>query len=202
MYDYMKISPFTGDVVEALLSLKSLFEIEENKALIIFNNLLDSYPEFISLETLIPYNVGEYLKTIISKEKTPYISYILFKAKSKFNLILDNEIYTYDLSKEAKEEIKEISKVLASDSGNRENNFKELLKENDAKIVENVLDTITDENIKSCKDEVKHLSLNSDNEIIIYKSLNALKTFGEELPQMELDKIQNENIKALIESLY
>lgn len=201
IYDYMDKTPFMSEVVESLLEFKPFSQTEMNKALKIYNNLLDLYPEFTSLETIIPYEIKDFIKSLLKQEETPMISYVLYKTKIKFNFINEDDIYTYDLDKDTKNELKDILNIINS-AQIKNNLFNHLLKSEDIKLVENVLDTINENGLKEYLEDIKNLLNTSKNEIIIYKCLNTLKTFNENLPNIDLNKFSNENIKALIESLY
>ncbi|MBE7706041.1 MAG: hypothetical protein E7Z91_02195 [Cyanobacteria bacterium SIG30] len=198
LYNFMLNSPFSSEVALAILELDSLNNIEDNKALNIYNNILNSYPEFLSLDTIIAYNIYSYLKKILNTELNEEKYYILYKTKIKFNLFVKEDIYTFDLDKETKEEVKKINDLINKHYENWENNLP--INEN-ISYIEDVLDTIIEENLEQYREEIKNLMNKTENEIIICKCAQALNNFNAEINPDILNKIKNQNIEAIIAGL-
>ncbi len=110
-------SPFSSSIISNLLDFND-FETLKNtlnsdEIINIFNILLDSYPENISLNTICYYQIYQFLK-LIQTFKTQYAANILLLAKVKFEEFKNNEIYSFDLDKNAKNELRKICSFLES----------------------------------------------------------------------------------------
>ena len=122
LYSYIKTSYTKGFIASSILYLKSFDEmIKDNKEFMaaeIFDAILSSYPEEISLDTVFDFEIFNFVKYLIEKINSnvainiSYIKRLILKAKYKFNLISQDEIYTFDLTKDVKKEISLISNFL------------------------------------------------------------------------------------------
>ena len=77
----------------------------------IFNVLIENYPEEIPLDTIQYYDILSYLK-FLEKNKNIYSANLLILARDKFCQLENDEIYTFDLDKNLKNYLSEISKYL------------------------------------------------------------------------------------------
>lgn len=110
-------SPFVSTIITNLLDYSDFETLKKtlnsDEIINIFNVLLDSYPENTSLDTILYYEVYQYLR-FIQTSKTQYATNTLFLAKTKFEEFQTNEIYSYDLDKNTKQELKRICAYLES----------------------------------------------------------------------------------------
>ena len=125
------------------------------------------------------------------------IAVALFLAKDKFNMITENEEYLFDEDKNTKNEVNDIKNLL-----NRANLYpmtsflyEELFEE--SPFIFFVLEIIRDE-------ESLVSLLSGDNQTVIIKVIELLKAqnlLTDKYKKMALDKITNENLKAIAEAL-
>ena len=154
-------------------------------------------------DKLINWNSAE---NTLSKET----ALVLLTMLSKFKLLLSNDEYLFDEDKNTKQETLKIFELLDK----QPSDFWSAQKRCAASILDfetskrkilAVLDLISDYNLQSAAQAAAKLIDNSD-ETIVYsalktlKSLKLLDTFNLDISKI-LSKIQNTNIKALIESL-
>lgn len=211
LYDYLKISYTKGFVASSILYLKSFSEIikdsEEFKAYKIFDIILSSYPEEISLDTVFDFKIFDFIKYLAQKLKDrafkdiSYIKRLILKAKYKFNLISREEIYTFDLNKDVKKEINLISGFLNTLDIDLFKGIEEELKSDDKERVLETLDVILNYGKKEFSNNIKDAIQNTKYEDVIAEGVNILKTFNSLnlLNKDEiLSKINNKNIKAIV----
>lgn len=184
-YDY--------DRLTKLLSKDEIIEI--------FNILIQAYPENISLNTIIYYQIYDYIK-LISTYNNQFANNLLLIAKTKFDEYNSSDIYSFDLDKDTKNELKNITKFL--DNLNLSfGNIIDELKEDNLRI-SLALDVIKELKMDEQADYLAELINNNKLPLdlcakcaIVLKELNKTTLINKE----NINKIQNENTKALIESL-
>lgn len=196
-------SPLNFHIISLLLnyndfnSIKNAVSIEEIKR--ILNILIENYPENISLDTILYYQIYDFIK-LISEFKDSYSKNILLYSKAKFEEFLINDIYTFDFDKSIKQEIKNIFEFLNSldlkvDDVIFGYNFEKTYQFN------LLLDIIEEYNIKKFDNDLVKIFNNNDIEYdylariaAILKSHGKLKLINNDVVQ----KIENENVKGLI----
>ena len=196
-------NPFKVQIISNLLdfnSFDSLKNLEQDKIIQIFSSLIEGYPEDISLDTISFYRVLDFIK-LINSYNTQYAKNSLILAREKFKEFFENDIYSYDLDKETKEDLKEIYGFLKSLNLDTEK-LNEELKEYNSQRYELAINVIKELNLKNYADILAN-GLNFLNEEFIAKTSLVLKELnaGNLIPADIINKIQNENIKALVESL-
>lgn len=225
LLNYLKNTYSSCFVASNILYLTGFYELSKadklDKALEIFDTILSGYPEEISLETVLDFEIPDFVKYLVSILNTgkdvagktlenmniapAYIKRILLKAKYKFNLISREDIYTFDLSKNAKKEIISISEYINS----LNLNFFEGLEEefsvpNKERILE-AFDVVLNFGKTNFSEKIAETILKTQFEDVISEGTKVLKTFGK-LSLLEkdciLDKIKNENLKTLTESYF
>ncbi len=212
IFDYMKNSIFSLAIGINLLNLKSYKELTKenniNFALEIFNKNLEAYPEELPLETLTDYEILDFMEYIINVDKkSALISALILKANLKFEMFRQNDIYTYNLTKDTKEYLGEICKLLNSKDENFYNDLKENLleafNEDEPDVLLDALEVISEFKIESYADTILKKLEETDNDIIIcecaktLKNLGAVQNINKDLIEQ---KLKNENSKALFES--
>ena len=192
-------SPFLTNIITNILDCNEidyLKNILDKKTLIkIFQTIIEEYPEDLSLDTCYYWNLTEFIKLIYSFNCS-YSKNILILAREKFKEFSENDIYTFDFDKNAKQEIKNIYNLLNSfklnfDLKNYENEFElnvilevieELKLEQHVEFLVNLFAKVNDEK----KAQIA----------LILKGFNKLNLIDVKI----VDKIENKNVKALIES--
>ena len=192
-----------------------------DKALEIFDTILSGYPEEISLETVLDFGILNFIKYLVSTLNTgentackttennnispSYIKRIILKAKYKFNIISREDIYTFDLSKNAKKEIISISEYINSLNLNFFDGLENEFGAPDKGRILEVFDVILNFGKTGFSEKIAQTILNTEFEDVISEGIKVLKTFGRlSLVEKEciLNKIKNENLKTLTESYF
>lgn len=195
-------SPFLINIIQNVLDnieINHLKEILDEKTLIkIFQIIIEKYPEELSIDTSYYWNFIDYIK-LIYKIDNQYSNNVLILTREKFREFSENDIYTFDFDKNIKAEIKNISKYLDSldlkceKFENYEDDFE----------LSAILDVIKELKLVDRADFLVSIFNNVNEEkkaqiALILKELNKIDLLDVEL----IEKIQNENIKALIKSIF
>lgn len=210
LYNYLENTYMKGFAASSILYLKNFNEIikdgAKNKAAKIFDIILSTYPEEISLDTVFDFEIFNFIK-FISKEVTgenlpeSYIKRLLLKAKYKFNLIAREDIYTFDLNKDVKKEINIISEFLNTLQIDLFQGLQEELNTDEKERILEAYDTILNFGKKELAPAIADTVNATEHEDVIAEGIKILKIFGE-LSQIKKDeiinKIRNENIKAIV----
>lgn len=195
-------SPFLINIISNVLDnieINHLKEILDEKTLIkIFQIIIEKYPEELSIDTSYYWNFIDYIK-LIYKIDNQYSNNVLILTREKFREFSENDIYTFDFDKNIKTEIKNISKYLDSLDLECEN-FENY--EDDFELSA-ILDVIKELKLVDRADFLVSIFNNVNEEkkaqiALILKELNKIDLISAE----SIEKIQNENIKALIKSIF
>lgn len=165
----------------------------------IFNVLVENYPENIELNTLIYYQVFDFIE-YLKNNLTQYSTNLLLLAKKQFLEYETNEIYNFDLDKDTKTELKRINGSLSSVNSDF-SNFEYELKSNNPYNFETAIRVIQEYKINEFNNILTNLVNNNDTNLK-YRALTALtlKTLGHVnlIDKNEAAKIEDNNVKALI----
>jgi len=169
--------------------------LDKNKVVQIFSTLIEGYPEYIDLNTIGFYRILDFAE-LINSYNIQYAKNALILAREKFREFFENDIYTFDLDKTAKEDLKEIYNFLKSLSLSTD--LKEELKQYNTNQYELALSVIQELKLKDYT-QILADNLEKLNEEFIAKTVVILKELKacDLIPLNILNKIQNENIKAL-----
>lgn len=203
-------SPF---VCEILGDLKNYFSLEELKNKLncddlskIFSVFIENYPENIGLDTLIQYEIFDFIKYLTNdKNYNQFIENILVIAKNKFQDCFDNEIYTFDLNKDNKNELENIVEILKECSFKLQNLNDELETYNiNSARYKTALGVIKELKLLDYCNKIANL-INSntlDYSLLSY-SAQILKDLNKQdlIKKEVIESIDNENIKNFILSL-
>ncbi len=214
-------SPFLINIISYLKNYYSFETLKNNlnkkELQNIFAILIDNYPENITLDTIIDYEIFEFVKFLdseSSKEESndQFGKNLLILTKIKFSEYLENEIYSFDLDKETKKEMENIVGFLSK--------YNKTL--NDADSIINELETYSTNQIQFeiMINIIKELNLinvfdklaqfladlineNKLNYILLSKTAFILKDFNKThlINKNNIENIENENVKALVLSL-
>lgn len=198
--------------LESLMELLNQNEVK-SYVLLCIDNILSGLGEILPLSQIFCFEIFEVLEFLISynaKNKNPQASVILLKALSKFEMLAQNDEYTFDEDKNTKQEINDIYNLLKKQQEYFWNAQKNLVKnELDTNIkpfarISSALRIIAEYKLHQAQQEVENL-LESSDEILICEATSTLK----QLNNLEgvdknaiLSKIQDENKKAIIQSLF
>ena len=200
-----KKSTFRENIIVSLFDFcdyEKLTKILSNDEIIeIFSVLIQGYPENISLGTIIYYQIYDYIK-LISTYNNQFANNILLITKTKFDEYNSSDIYSFDLDKDTKNELKNITQFLDRLSLSFGYILDELEKDNFR--ISLALDVIKELKIENAAQFIADLINNNKLSLdlcaksaIVLKDLNKSSLINRE----NIKNIQNENIKALIESL-
>lgn len=196
--------------IQSLMELLTTYE-NKSQVLLCVDNILSGLGEILPLNQIFCFELFEVLSFLIDynvKNKDSQAAGILLKALSKFEMLSENEEYTFDEDKNTKQEISEIYNLLKNQQEYFWNAQKNLVK-NELKSdipayrISSALRVIAEYNLTQAAEEVKAL-LSSDNEIIVCEAVITLKHLNmlEGINKEEiLNKVKDENKKALIQSL-
>ena len=192
-------NPFITNIITNILDLNEinyLKNILDEKTLIrIFQIIIEEYPEDLPLDTCYYWNLIDFIKLIYSFDSN-YAKNILILAREKFTEFSENDIYTFDFDKNIKAEIKSISQSLNALKLNFDvQNFKNEYELN------LILEIIKELKLIDYSDYLANLFAEVQDEkkaqiALILKEFNKINLINKDI----LKTIQNENIKALIES--
>ncbi len=195
---------FSSNITEGILynydfeSLKNI--LTESEILKLYDELISSYPEDITLETVYEFNLDEVMeKFLISKNS--YTARILADAKNVFNLINSDTIYTYDLDKNSLNAIYKINSLLKNYHTNSEFIAQELDK--NQKRALRALNTLIIINDKSANDKILSLYNNTNDPLLLCECARASKALELELDKNSgIEKIKDKNALELFKSYF
>lgn len=216
LFEALKTSKLKENIagqIPYMMPLTELLKMTEYKhdVMIVILNILAGLGEILPLCDVFQYELYDVIKNFINENKVKNansgaIAVILLSALFKFNTFNENQEYTFDETKETKNETVEIFKLLNNCSdefwaNQKQYMLEELIKENDFSLT--AFDLIQEFQFVEAESNLKSL-LNSNNEIVICDAIMALKRINklQDVDIAEVScKIKNENIKALIENI-
>ncbi|MCI1274429.1 MAG: hypothetical protein LKG27_08395 [Clostridiaceae bacterium] len=180
-----------------LVPLFELLNTHEKLGLFVLNNIIDGLGETIPLSAVFDYELFDVIHSIITNNLNSVDATVLLNAREKFNILTENNEYTFDEDKNTQNEIEDIKKLLA-----KQNNKPWLKLVND-EVREDSLFVYTA--LEFCKDEatIKEL-LRSNNQTLILRALEVLKNINcldSSAKTIALLKVSDINIKNIIRAL-
>ena len=198
-------SPFCANIILSVFefcdfySLKTLCDSETLAK--IFSIIIEALPEDITLQNIEFLSIFDFIKEL-EHNSSQYVQNLLILAKTKFKEFSSNDIYQFDLDKNTKDELKNISNYLNSKNYGTNNEIEEL-KSGDSSKIRIALEVIQELNLEKYYIEIAHLiNSNSFNTTLCAQGVMILKEKGkcDLIDKSILDNIQDENLKAFIES--
>ena len=177
-----------------LIDLFNLIDTNQSSGLIVLNNIVNGLAEILPLASIFDYDLYGVFEKLMQKPDNSAIATILINAKEKFNTLTENDEYLFDEDKNTKNEVYEIKELLNNINTNII--FENELNEN-SPFVFTALDFTTN------NQKVEQL-LTSSNQTLILKSAEILKklgTWNDEKRSIALSKINDENIKLILEAM-
>lgn len=207
IYNYFIHEDNSYTIANFLLDLKPFSTlIEENKEdeiLNILSSIILNFPDSISFEE-INYYINEGLFEFLLESENNLSALILFYLKNKTELILEDENYSIDLTKENKKEANIINSKLNNAIQIFDKKETLILGLNSINYFENILslEIIKEENIEIIEPIYNLLEKTTNNEIImdILYCLQNQNKLNETLINKILLKTENEILKAQIKS--
>jgi len=200
-------SPFKINIISNILdnnefnNLKNILNLLEMQDL--YATILEGYPEDIMLDTLEYYQIYDYIE-FLEKNNNQYSSNLLFLSKIKFGEFLENDIYTFDLDKNSKNELSNIVKKLNS----IQLSFNELQKElsmhkTNPKEYACAIEVIKEKKLIQYSEFLAQLiNTNTTKNELLAKTAEALKELNKTnlIDINAIENIENSNLKALIKN--
>lgn len=183
----------------------------KESVLTVVGNILNGLGEILPLSDIFQFELYEILQNLIEENKSKnnfssIISAILLSALSKFTMFCENQEYIFDEDKDTKQEVTAIKDLLTEQNKEFWNNQKSYLLEELDKCNTRImvaLPIIAEYSISEAVFKLEQL-VNSENEALVCEVLTTLKslnTLNNIDIQSIINKIQNPNIKAVIENL-
>lgn len=209
LFKAMKKSSMPENIASEVPYLKSFLELLDseykNDTILAINNIINGLGEIISLSQVFDFQLYELLDKLIRNEQLSKTAIVLLHAQLKFEQLTENDEYLFDEDKNTKEEVYEIKKYLNSQSAVFWQTQKELVNEeltDSSDFIFAALELVQELNLVGAFDKLKEL-LTSSNQTVILKTVEVLKSLGK-LSEIDkntvLEKISDENIKAIIQS--
>ena len=211
LLSFIEKSPYKVPLSLDLIYFVGLEDIYSNfgfeKANYVFNLLIEGIPEIIKPDEYILEEISNYTNKILNRPYTADYALSILMAKLKFELINSDDSYTFDLDKNTKNKIKEVSNIFSSIENEKLLELNDALKFNlrAGKYVLETLEIIEEENLLDSSEEIAELIKNSNDSVIVCKCCEVLKEFGKlDLINKEiaLKNITTNDAKALIESYF
>lgn len=193
----MKRSSLAENMAGEIPYLCDLFELynkDKSAALFVANLIINGLGEILGLAQVFDFQLYDFLDMLSREQKTSQVSVVLANAIDKFGILTENDEYLFDESKDVKQEVLDIKKMLSKASdGALYQMLDEELKD-DSMFVYTALEFTENE------DRVRFL-LNSPNPTVVVKALEVLKqleVMTNDDKTTSLNSVEDENIKAII----
>jgi len=177
-----------------LCNLFDLYKLNNKDCLYVANTIINGLGEILGLSQIFDYCLYDFLEMLLKNKLTPETAIVLLNTKDKFDTLTENDEYLFDETKDTKQEVLDIKKLLNSQDLAKLYSFIDEELRPDSLFVFSALE-LTDNS-----DKVRSL-LNSDNPAIVVKALEVLKQFGELTSQDKetaLAVVSDENIRNII----
>lgn len=195
--EIMKTSSMAENMAGDILYLTDLFTVyNKNKTdgLFIFNTVINGLGEILGLGQVFDFQLYEFLEMLIKEPLNPQIAVALLNAVDKFDTLTENDEYLFDESKDVKQEILEIKKLLSSV------HIEALYDLSDEEINAESLFVYTALDFTENERKVRSL-LSCNNPTIVLKALEVLKqldSITSQDKQLALEFVNDENVKNVI----
>ena len=182
-----------GDV-PYLLDVFSLYSKNRTDVLFVANMIINGLGEILGLSQVFDFQLYDFLDKLIKEPKNSEVAAVLINAIDKFETLTENDEYLFDESKDTKQEILEIKKLLVCV------NQGELFDLLDLELKAESLFVYTALEFTENEQKVRDL-LTSNNPTVVLKSLEVLKqmeSITQEDKKLAYDSVNDENIKSII----
>lgn len=194
----MKTSAMPENIAGEIPYLSNLFELlKTNKTdgLIVLNQIINGLGEILGLGQVFDFQLYEILEMLLSEAPTSESAVVLLNAKEKFETLTENDEYLFDETKEVKQEIFEIKKLLSKVKASQ------IIEE---EISENSPFVFTAIDLTTSTDKIRNLLFNATNQTLVLKAIEALKernnlTQNDKISALKL--VTDNNIKNIINAI-
>ena len=195
--EVMKKSSFAENISGEIPYLCPLSELKQPDCLFVLNSIINGLGEILGLCQVFDFELYETFEKLINGAKTSEIAVVLLNAKDKFDTLTENDEYLFDESKDTKQEVLDIKKLLCS------MDLSQLYPLTDDELKSDGLFVFTALELTEDTQKVREL-LKSSNPAVVVKALEVLKGF-EELTSQDKDVARNsvtdENIRNIISAM-
>ncbi len=196
----MKKSSMADNIAGELLYLLDLFEIYGNdniEGLYVFNSIISGLGEILGLSQVFDFRLYDFISMLLKEKMTSPLSVVLLSAKDKFSTLTENDEYLFDETKDTKQEIYDIKKLLTNaDDG-------VLYALSDEELNENSLFVFSALEFTENDFAVREL-LKSSNPALVLKSLEVLKMLEcmtHDDKATALNSVADINVRMVIQAL-
>ncbi len=196
----IKSSSLAENIAGELLYLADIFSIierSETDGLYILNLIINGLGEIFDLSQAFDFRLYEVLEFILNTTMTSEKAVVLLNAAEKFDVLTENDEYLFDNSKDVKQEVFDIKKLLKSVDREFLNSFVADELKPDSLLVYTALDLTSD--VSGVR-----LLLGSNNQTVVLKAVETLKrlnVFSDEDRTAALSVVSDENIKSIINAM-
>lgn len=196
----MKTSAMPENIAGEIPYLVDLFELMEkhkNDGLQVLNQIINGLGEILGLGQVFDFQLYEVFEKLLSESQNSQSAIVLLNAKDKFETLTENDEYLFDETKDVKQEIFDIKKLL----NKVDNKFTTLAKE---EITESSPFVFTAIDLAGSTDKIRDLLLKTSNQTLILKAIEALKernNLTQQDKNTALNNVTDENIKSIINAI-
>lgn len=211
LYEALKQSHMKENIaceIPYLVDISDEIKQGKNEALFCFNCIIDGLGEILPLCEVFNYKIKQIINYLSSKQNiNQNEALVILNTMLKFDLITQNDEYTFDENKNTKNKLNEIQKIFENYNEEFKIQLKKILiKDIDLNSVflTDTLNLISELQILDAKNSLKKL-LETSNDRITCEIINTLKSINglDNLNQEKiLNKIVDNNIKAIVKSCF
>lgn len=193
----MKKSSMAENIAGELLYLTNLFELykqNQEDGLFVLNSIINGLGEILGLAQIFDFRLYEFLEMLINGHKDSKVAVVLINAVDKFDTLTENDEYLFDETKDTKQEVNDIKKLLST------MNIGELYALVDEELVDGSLFVFSALEFTEDENKVRSL-LSSANPTVVLKALEVLKILGvltNDDKHKALDSVVDENLRSVI----
>lgn len=193
----MKKSSMAENIAGELLYLTNLFELykqNQEDGLFVLNSIINGLGEILGLAQIFDFRLYEFLEMLINGHKDSKVAVVLINAVDKFDTLTENDEYLFDETKDTKQEVNDIKKLLST------MNIGELYALVDEELEDGSLFVFSALEFTEDENKVRSL-LSSVNPTIVLKALEVLKILGvltNDDKHKALDSVVDENLRSVI----
>ena len=193
----MKKSSMAENIAGELLYLTNLFELykqNQEDGLFVLNSIINGLGEILGLAQIFDFRLYEFLEMLINGHKDSKVAVVLINAVDKFDTLTENDEYLFDETKDTKQEVNDIKKLLST------MDVAQLYSLIDEELLEDSLFVFSALEYTENEGKVRGL-LNSSNPTVVLKALEVLKILGvltNDHKHKALDSVVDENLRSVI----
>ena len=193
----MKKSSMAENIAGELLYLTNLFELykqNQEDGLFVLNSIINGLGEILGLAQIFDFRLYEFLEMLINGHKDSKVAVVLINAVDKFDTLTENDEYLFDETKDTKQEVNDIKKLLST------MNIGELYALVDEELEDGSLFVFSALEFTEDENKVRSL-LSSANPTVVLKALEVLKILGvltNDDKHKALASVTDENLRSVI----